>query len=243
MSGQPTGSYTVYVTLLDSTGDMLNPPIVDHVSFTYQSGSGSTQSPGDGTQPPSSGGSGYNDINITYPNVGTLYSNDGNGLTIEWDYQSQSDDIQSLSWSYKLDEDYSTGGNGTEVYGHDSVDGSTWLSGVSYGSHTLYVALLDQTDSNNVLVSDSHSFTYQSGSGSTQSPGGGSGGGSGDTISIQKPSSGDNVNSGNDDLEISYTYSSANGGSQIPQSGHTNYMIPLTEPHFLVIRAIMEAHK
>ena len=97
-----------------------------------------------------------------------MYSNDGNGLTIEWDYQSQSDDIQSLSWSYKLDEDYSTGGNGTEVYGHDSVSGSTWLSGVSYGSHTLYVALLDQTDSNNVLVSDSHSFTYQSVDGSTQ---------------------------------------------------------------------------
>ena len=65
---------------------------------------------------------GNNDITITYPNVGTLYSNDGNGLTIDWDYQSQSDDIQSLSWSYKLDEDYSTGGNGTEVYGHDRGD-------------------------------------------------------------------------------------------------------------------------
>ena len=49
---------------------------------------------------------GQDDINITYPNVGTLYSSDGNGLSIDWHYQSQSNDIQSLSWAYKLDEDF-----------------------------------------------------------------------------------------------------------------------------------------
>jgi hypothetical protein len=53
----------------------------------------------------------------------------------------------------------------TQVDGNDSVEGSSWLSGVSYGSHTLYVALLDQADSNNVLDTDHHTFTYQSGSG------------------------------------------------------------------------------
>ena len=55
MSGLSDGSYTVYVTLLDSTGDMLNPPIVDHVSFNYQSSTGGTQSSGGGYQTPTSG--------------------------------------------------------------------------------------------------------------------------------------------------------------------------------------------
>ena len=40
MGGQSDGEYTVYVTLLDSSGDMFNPPITDHVSFTYQSSAG-----------------------------------------------------------------------------------------------------------------------------------------------------------------------------------------------------------
>ena len=52
MSGESDGSYTVYVTLLDSSGDMFNPPIVDHVSFGYQSGTGGTQSDGGDYQTP-----------------------------------------------------------------------------------------------------------------------------------------------------------------------------------------------
>ena len=91
--------------------------------------------------------SAQDDINITYPNVGTLYSSDGNGMQVNWNYQSQSNDMQSLSWAYKLDEDfYSTGTSATQVDGNDSVDGSSWLSGLTAdgGSHTLYVALLDQ---------------------------------------------------------------------------------------------------
>ena len=102
------------------------------------------------------------DINITYPNMGTLYESDGNGLQVHWNYQSQDNAMQSLSWAYKLDEDfYGTSTSATQVDGNDSVDGSSWLSGVSYGSHTLYVALLDQRDSGNVLTTDSHAFTYR----------------------------------------------------------------------------------
>ena len=82
---------------------------------------------------------GFNDINITYPNVYYLYSSDGNGLTIDWDYQSQDNGIQSVSWAYKLDEDfYGTSTSATQVDGHDSVDGATWLSGV-VTEHTPYM--------------------------------------------------------------------------------------------------------
>ena len=78
--------------------------------------------------------------------------------------------------------------------GNDSVDGSSWLSGLTAdgGSHTLYVALLDQ--GSNVLATDNHGFTYQSGSSGTQSGGGGTQS-PGESISIQNPSSGDDVNS------------------------------------------------
>ncbi|MDB3958521.1 hypothetical protein N9408_06385, partial [Opitutales bacterium] len=105
------------------------------------------------------------DINITYPIDSTLYSSDGNGLQIGWNYQSQSNAMQSVSWAYKLDEDfYGTGTTATQVDGTDSVDGSTWLSNISVDgqTHTLYVALLDS--SGNRLVDEQHSFTYNSGS-------------------------------------------------------------------------------
>ena len=74
-----------------------------------------------------------------------LYESDGNGMQVQWNYQSQSNDIQSLSWAYKLDEDfYGTSTSATEVV-EMMVDGSSWLSGLTAdgGSHTLYVALLD----------------------------------------------------------------------------------------------------
>ena len=133
----------------------------------------STESGGGGYESDDSGYA-YDDINITYPNVYSLYSNGGNGLTINWDYQSQDNGMQSLKWAYKLDEDfYGTSTSATQVDGNDSVDGTSWLSGVSYGTHTLYVALLDQADSSNVLSTDSHSFDYQEGDGSTQTDSGG----------------------------------------------------------------------
>ena len=105
-------------------------------------------------------------------------------MQVQWNYQSQSNDMQSLSWAYKLDEDfYGTSTSATQVYGNDSVDGSSWLSGLSAngGSHTLYVALLDH--GSNVLATDSHGFTYQSGSSGTQSGDGGYQSGDGGTQS------------------------------------------------------------
>ena len=84
-------------------------------------------------------------------------------MQVNWNYQSQSNDMQSLSWAYKLDEDfYGTGTSATQVDGNDSVDGSSWLSGLTAdgGSHTLYVALLD--GAGNALATDQHSFTYNS---------------------------------------------------------------------------------
>jgi hypothetical protein len=207
LSGVSYGSHTLYVALLDQA-DSNNVLDTDHHTFTYQSGSGGTQSGTSGTQSPDS-------VYIAYPNVGTLYSSDGNGLSIDWNYQSQSNDMQSLSWAYKLDEDfYGTGTSATQVDGNDSVEGSTWLSGITADgqTHTLYVALLDGIG--NALAEDQHSFTYNAGSDPYSS--GGSGTQSpGDSISIQKPTSGDNVSS-HDDLVISYTYSSANGGSSYP---------------------------
>ena len=123
-AGANAGDGKVVITLISST--------------STQSGGGSYQSPTSGYQSPDS-------ISITYPDVGTLYESASNGLSIDWNYQSQSNDMQSLSWAYKLDEDfYGTGTSATQVNGTDSVDGSSWLSGVSYGIHTLYVALLDQ---------------------------------------------------------------------------------------------------
>ena len=90
-------------------------------------------------------------------------------MQVNWNYQSQSNDVQSLSWAYKLDENfYSTGTSATVVSGSSSVSGTSWLSGVSYGSHTLYVALLDQPGGN-LLSTDIHSFCYQSGDSGTQS--------------------------------------------------------------------------
>ena len=189
------GSHTLYVALLDQGSNVL---ATDNHGFTYQSGSsgtqsggGGTQSPGGGYQTPSSGYQSPDGISIHYPDVSILYSSDYNGMQVNWNYQSQSNDMQSLSWAYKLDEDfYGTGTSATQVDGNDSVDGSSWLSGLTAdgGSHTLYVALLDQ--GSNVLATDNHGFTYQSGSSGTQSGGGGTqspGGG------YQTPSSGTRV--------------------------------------------------
>ena len=110
-------------------------------------------------------------ISIHYPEVSILYSSEYNGMQVQWNYQSRSNDMQSLSWAYKLDEDfYGTSTSATQVDGNDSVDGSSWLNGLTAdgGSHTLYVALLDQ--GSNVLATDSHGFTYQSGEGDYSTP-------------------------------------------------------------------------
>ena len=86
---------------------------------TYQSGDGTYQSD-DGTYQSDTGEFNYDEIMIIYPDVYNLYSSGGNGLTIDWNYQSQDNGIQSLSWAYKLDEDfYGTSTSATQVDGND----------------------------------------------------------------------------------------------------------------------------
>jgi hypothetical protein len=241
------GSHTLYVALLDQGSNVV---ATDNHDFTYQSGSSGTQSGDGGTQSPDGGyqsdDGGYQSgdgISIHYPDVSILYSSDYNGMQVQWNYQSQSNDMQSLSWAYKLDEDfYSTGTSATQVDGNDSVDGSSWLSGLTAdgGSHTLYVALLDGTG--NPLAGDQHSFTYNAGSdpyssggdgyqsddGGTQSGDGGyqsSGDGyqsdtSGyNTINITYPTI-YNVSDWNS-LEIEWTYASGVANQSSPRFGYT----------------------
>ena len=106
------GSHTLYVALLDQGSNVL---ATDSHGFTYQSGSSGTQSGEGGTQSPDGGyqsddgvhqSSTGESITIHYPNVSILYSSDYNGMQVNWNYQSQSNDMQSLSWAYKLDEDF-----------------------------------------------------------------------------------------------------------------------------------------
>ncbi|MDA9119962.1 hypothetical protein N9J83_07450 [Opitutales bacterium] len=199
-------------------------------------------SPGGGYSTPNSGYSSPDSIYISYPNIGVLYSSDGNGLQIGWNYQSQSNAMQSVRWAYKLDEDfYGTGASATQVTGTDSVTGSSWLDSVNYGSHTLYVALLDQS-TGDPLADDQHSFTYNSGSdpnssggsgyqsddGGTQSGGGGyQSPGDGyqsdisgyNSINITYPTI-YNVSDWNS-LEIEWTYASGVANQSSPRFGYT----------------------
>ena len=93
----------MHVALLDQeSGNVLD---TDTHYFSYESGDGTTQS-GTGSYDTPTGSYEYDDININYPNVYYLYSSNSNGLSIDWTYQSQSNDMQSLSWAYKLNEDF-----------------------------------------------------------------------------------------------------------------------------------------
>ena len=63
LSGQAYGYKTVYVALLDQSGNLHNPPVTQSRSFNYQSSGGGYQTPGGGYQTPGSGyqspGGGY----------------------------------------------------------------------------------------------------------------------------------------------------------------------------------------
>ena len=163
------------------------------------------------------------------PGLRTLYEDDGNDLQVQWNYQSQDNGMQSVSWAYKLNEDfYGTSTSATQVDGNDSVEGSTWLSGVSYGSHTLYVALLDQTDSNNVLDTDHHTFNYQSSGSSYTSPSNNTQSDPGGTqseynlIKLSSPEDPYLIGTSGNDLEIEWSYASSSGGTSSP---HWSYKL------------------
>ena len=145
LSGVSDGWHTLYVALLDEQGNGDKLSFASY-TFNYQSSGSAVQSP-DG-------------IAIVLPDVTYLHSSDSNGLQVHWNYQSQDNAEQSLSWAYSLNgETYSSPVNGTK-----DVPGSTWLSGVPYTWNVLHVALLDQTNGA-PLAYASHVFNFQSGSG------------------------------------------------------------------------------
>ena len=151
-------------------------------------------------------------ISIHYPDMSILYSSEYNGMQVQWNYQSRSNDMQSLSWAYKLDEDfYGSGISATQVYGNDSVGGSTWLSSISADgqTHTLYVALLDPSDGS-ILATDSHQFSLTSSS-DPQDPGTSS-----DDITIINPGSG-SVIERNATLSVDLSYASEVSSSESPR--------------------------
>ena len=128
-------------------GDSSNVLTTDSHAFTYQSGSAGNQSGDSGTQSPDG-------IFIHYPNVGTLYD-DGNGLQVHWNYQSQDNAMQSLIVQVGR-RFLRTSTSATQVSGTDSVSGSSWLSGVLWKSYAVCCV---------VGSARRHAFTYQSGSG------------------------------------------------------------------------------
>ena len=71
LSGQTYGNKTVYVALLDQSGNLHNPPITLNRTLNYQSSGGGYSSPGGGYSSPGSG----------YSSPGSGYSSPGNGYS------------------------------------------------------------------------------------------------------------------------------------------------------------------
>ena len=108
----------------------------------------------------------YDDQNITDSN---------DTLTISYNYQSDSGGYQTPTWAYRIDSGFPGYGSphgGTQVTGSRIKD--NFLDGQSYGSKTVYVALLDQGGNlHNPPVTLNRSLNYQSSGDGYSSPGGG----------------------------------------------------------------------
>jgi hypothetical protein len=101
LSGLSDGWHTLYVALLDQSGSGQGLAFASH-TFNYQSSSAGIQSP--------------DSISIVYPDVAYLFASDSNGLQVNWNYQSQDNAEQSLSWAYSLNgEAYSSPVNGSRM--------------------------------------------------------------------------------------------------------------------------------
>jgi hypothetical protein len=146
-------------------------------------------------------------------------------MQVQWNYQSQDNAMQSLSWSYKLD----GGSYSSPVTGTHSVSGSTWLSGVSHGSHTLYVALLDSTNGS-ILATDSHVFSLTS-STEPEDPGT-----SNDDITIINPGSG-SVIERNATLSVDLSYA-----SDVSSSGPPRWAYKLNEDFYSTQTSAIEVN-
>ena len=137
-----------------------------------------------------------NDQNIT---------DDNHTLTISYNYQSDSGGYQTPTWAYRIDSGFPSYGSphgGTQVTG--SRTKNNFLSGQTYGSKTVYVALLDQNGNlYNPPITLNRTLNYQSSGGGYSSPGGG----------YSSPGSGySSPNSG---------YTSPSGGYNSPDSGYS----------------------
>ena len=159
-----------------------------------------------------------NDQNIT---------DDNHTLTISYNYQSDSGGYQTPTWAYRIDSGFPSYGSphgGTQVTG--SRTKNNFLSGQTYGSKTVYVALLDQSGNlHNPPITLNRTLNYQSSGGGYSSPGGGySSPGSG----YSSPNSGyTSPSDGYNSPDSGYStpangYSSPGDGYSSPNSGYTS---------------------
>ena len=159
-----------------------------------------------------------NDQNIT---------DDNHTLTISYNYQSDSGGYQTPTWAYRIDSGFPSYGSphgGTQVTG--SRTKNNFLSGQTYGSKTVYVALLDQNGNlHNPPITLNRTLNYQSSGGGYSSPGGGySSPGSG----YSSPNSGyTSPSDGYNSPDSGYStpangYSSPGDGYSSPNSGYTS---------------------
>ena len=159
-----------------------------------------------------------NDQNIT---------DDNHTLTISYNYQSDSGGYQTPTWAYRIDSGFPSYGSphgGTQVTG--SRTKNNFLSGQTYGSKTVYVALLDQNGNlHNPPITLNRTLNYQSSGGGYSSPGGGySSPGSG----YSSPNSGyTSPSDGYNSPDSGYStpangYSSPGEGYSSPNSGYTS---------------------
>ena len=173
--GQPYGTRQVNVALLDSAGNLHNPPVTQSISVNYQTPTSGYQSGGGGYQS-STGGT----IAISSPSNSTDVNATNDNLQVSVTYTSPSGGYQTPTWAYRIDSGFPGYGSphgGTQVTGNQAND---FLAGESFGARQVNVALLDSAGNlHNPPVTQSISVNYQtptsgyqSDSGNYQSSGG-----------------------------------------------------------------------
>jgi alpha-tubulin suppressor-like RCC1 family protein len=114
-------------------------------------------------------------ISITSPTSGSTVLENNDNLHVYINYQSNGGGYQTPTWAYRIDSGFPGYGSphgGTQVTGTSTK--SNFLSGQSYGSKTVHVALLDQSGNlHNPPITLNRTLNYQSSGGGYSSPGGG----------------------------------------------------------------------
>ena len=212
LAGESFGARQVNVALLDSAGNLHNPPVTQSISVNYQTPTSGYQSGGGGYQS-STGGT----IAISSPSNSTDVNATNDNLQVSVTYTSPSGGYQTPTWAYRIDSGFPGYGSphgGTQVTGNQAND---FLAGESFGARQVNVALLDSAGNlHNPPVTQSISVNYQTSTSGYQSGGGGYQSSTGGTITISSPSNSADVNATNDNLQVSVTYTSPSGGYQTP---------------------------